>query len=35
MKINKVLITIEELNVLSKTFPNMTVLEFLELKKRG
>ena len=36
MKLNKdrILVTKEELETLAKTFPKMTVLEFIELKKK-
>lgn len=32
---NKIKITLEELNVLSNAFPNMTVKEFINLKKQA
>ena len=32
---NKIKVTLEELNVLSNVFPSMTVKEFLELKQQS
>lgn len=32
---NKIKVTLDELNVLSNIFPNMTIKEFIELKKQA
>lgn len=32
---NKIKVTLKELNVLSSVFPNMTVKQFIELKKQA
>lgn len=32
---NKIKITLDELNVLSRVFPTMTLKEFMELKKQS
>lgn len=32
---NKIKITLEELNVLSRVFPTMTLKEFIELKRQS
>lgn len=32
---NKIKITLEELNVLSRVFPTMTLKEFIELKQKA
>ena len=32
---NKIRISLEELNVLSKVFPKMTIQEFIKLKKQA
>ena len=32
---NKIKVTLEELNVLSRVFPTMSVKEFLELKQQA
>ena len=32
---NKIKVTLEELNVLSNVFPNMTIQEFIKLKKQA
>lgn len=32
---NKITVSMEELKILAKTFPNLTVLDFIELKKRS
>lgn len=32
---NKIKVSLEELNILSKVFPTMTIQEFMDLKKQA